>query len=157
MAVKYVVKLTASEYAQLHALLRSGKAAAATQTHARVLLKADQGESGPAWPDAQIAQALDVGPSTVHRVRQAYVEEGLEAALHRHRPTGRQYRKLDGAQEARLVALACSPPPEGRARWTLQLLADRLVALEVVGAISPECVRLTLKKTTSSRGASSSG
>ena len=157
MTVKYVVKLTASEYAQLHAVLRAGKASAATQAHARVLLKADQGEGGPAWPDAKIAAALEVGPSTVHRVRQAYVEEGLEAALHRQRPTGRQYRKLDGAQEARLVALACSPPPEGRARWTLRLLADRLVALEVVDAISPECVRTTLKKTTCSPGASGSG
>jgi hypothetical protein len=157
MAVKYVVRLTAAEYAQLHALLRTGKASATAQAHARVLLKADQGEGGPAWPDGKIAEALEVGPSTVHRVRQAYVEEGLEAALHRKRPTGRQYRKLDGAQEARLVALACGPPPEGRRRWTLRLLADRLVELQVVDGISPECVRSTLKKTTCSRGASSSG
>jgi len=157
MEVKYVVKLSAAEYARLHALLRAGKAAATTQAHARILLKADQADSGPGWPDAKIAEAVDVGLSTVHRVRQAFVEEGLEAALQRQRPTGRQYRKLDGAQEARLVALACSPPPEGRDRWTLKLLADRLVALDVVGAISPECVRTTLKKTTSSRGASSSG
>ena len=152
MEVKYVVKLTASEYAQLHALLRTGTAAAATLAHARVLLKADQAAGGPAWPDARIADALDVSLATVHRVRQAFVEEGLEAALHRKRPTGRQYRKLDGAQEAQLVALACSPPPDGRACWTLKLLADRLVELEVVDAISPECVRVTLKKTTSSRG-----
>jgi len=136
----------------VHALLRTGKAAAATQAHARILLKADQGPGGPAWPDAHIAEALEVGLSTVHRVRQAYVEEGLEAALHRKRPTGRQYRKLDGAQEAHLVALACSPPPEGRPRWTLKLLADRLVELQVVDGISPECVRTTLKKTISSPG-----
>jgi transposase len=95
---------------------------------------------------------VEVGLSTVHRVRQAYVEQGLEAALHRKRPAGRQYRKLDGAQEARLIALACSPPPEGSNRWTLRLLADQLVALEVVASISPECVRATLKKTTSSPG-----
>jgi hypothetical protein len=152
MDVKYVVKLSAAEYAQVHALLRTGKAAAATQAHARILLKADQGPGGPAWPDAHIAEALEVGLSTVHRVRQAYVEEGLEAALHRKRPTGRQYRKLDGAQEAHLVALACSPPPEGRPRWTLKLLADRLVELQVVDGISPECVRTTLKKTISSPG-----
>jgi transposase len=157
MEVKYVVKLTAAEYAQLHTLVRAGTAAASTLAHARILLKADQAESGPAWDDARIADALDVGLSTVHRVRQAYVEEGLEAALHRKRPTGRQYRKLDGAQEARLVALACSPPPEGCQRWTLRLLADRLVELRVVDAISPECVRTTLKKTTSSRGGSSGG
>jgi transposase len=152
MEVKYVVKLSASEYAQLHALLRTGTAAAAAQAHARILLKADQGEGGPAWPDARIAEAVEVGLSTVHRVRQAYVEQGLEAALHRKRPAGRQYRKLDGAQEARLIALACSPPPEGSNRWTLRLLADQLVALEVVASISPECVRATLKKTTSSPG-----
>jgi transposase len=148
MEVKYVVKLSGAEYAQVHALLRTGKAAAATQTHARILLKADQGETGPAWSDAMIAEALEVGLSTVHRVREAYVEEGLEAALYRKRPSGRQYRKLDGAQEARLIALACSAPPKGRARWTLQLLADQLVALDVVESISPECVRSTLKKTT---------
>jgi transposase len=136
----------------LHALLRTGTAAAAAQAHARILLKADQGEGGPAWPDARIAEAVEVGLSTVHRVRQAYVEQGLEAALHRKRPAGRQYRKLDGAQEARLIALACSPPPEGSNRWTLRLLADQLVALEVVASISPECVRATLKKTTSSPG-----
>lgn len=157
MEVKYVVNLTASEYAQLHALLRVGKAAAATLAHARVLLKADQADGGPAWSDAQIAEALDVSLSTVHRVRQAFVEDGLEAALHRKLPTGRHYRKLDGAQEAQLVALACSPPPEGRARWTLKLLADRLVELEVVDRVSPECVRATLKKTTSSRGSRSNG
>jgi transposase len=132
--------------------LRTGTAAAAAQAHARILLKADQGEGGPAWPDARIAEAVEVGLSTVHRVRQAYVEQGLEAALHRKRPAGRQYRKLDGAQEARLIALACSPPPEGSNRWTLRLLADQLVALEVVASISPECVRATLKKTTSSPG-----
>jgi transposase len=152
MEVKYVVKLTASEYAQLHALLRVGTAAAATLARARVLLKADQADGGPAWADARIADALDVSLSTVHRVRQAFVEDGLEAALHRRRPTGRQYHKLDGAQEARLVALACSRPPAGRDTWTLRLLADRLVELEVVDSISPECVRMTLKKTTSSRG-----
>jgi hypothetical protein len=80
-------------------------------------------------------------------VRQAFVEEGLQAALHRKKPAGRQYRKLDGDQEARLVTLACSAPPTGRARWTLRLLADKLVALEIVDSISPECVRTTLKKT----------
>jgi hypothetical protein len=88
----------------------------------------------------------------VYRVRQAFVEQGLTAALFRKQPTGRQYRKLDGAQEARLIALAGGAPPEGRCGWTLRLLADRLVELEVVESISPECVRMTLKKTSSSRG-----
>ena len=97
------------------------------------------------------------GASTVYRVRQAFVEEGLPAALFRQKPTGRQYRKLDGAQEAHLIALACGAPPEGRATWTLRLLADRLVELDVVDSISPECVRMTLKKTNSSPGCASSG
>jgi transposase len=95
--------------------------------------------------------------STIHRVRQAFVEEGLTAALARKKPTGRRYRKLDGAQEAQLIALTCSAPPEGRIRWTLRLLADRLVALNVVPSISAECVRTTLKKTRSNRGSTSSG
>src|SRR5262249_9335963 len=137
MEVKYVVTLTAAEFAQLHTLVRAGTAAASTLTHARILLKAAPAEGGPAWGDARIAEALEVGLSPVHRVRQAFVEEGLEAALHRRRPTGRQYRKLDGAQEARLVALACSPPPEGRQRWTLTLLADRLVELPLLAGITP--------------------
>jgi hypothetical protein len=93
----------------------------------------------------------------VHRVRQALVEQGWEAALSRQRPTGRQYRQLDGAQEARLIALACSAPPAGRAQWTLKLLADKLVALDVVDTISAECVRTTLKKTTSNRGNTNNG
>ncbi len=107
---------------------------------------------GRAWTDEQIAEALDASVATIHRTRQAYVEQGLEVSLERQRPTGRQFRKLDGAQEARLVAIACSPPPEGQARWTLKLLADKMVVLEVVEAIGTETVRRTLKKTTSSRG-----
>ena len=126
-------------------------------TRARMLLKADASEGGPDWSDQEIAEAVETSLSSIHRVRQAFVEEGLAAALERQQPTGRQYRKLDGAQEARLVALTCSTPPEGRARWTLQLLADRLVELEVVDTIGRECVRTTLKKTTSSRGRRSSG
>jgi len=157
MANKFVVTLSPEERLQLTQLVSTGKAAASKLTHARILLKADRAEGGPAWTDPQIATALDVGDSTIYRVRQAFVERGVEAALGRKRPTGRQYRKLDGAQEARLIALACSRPPAGRDRWTLKLLADRLVALEVVDTISPECVRVTLKKTTSSRGCTSNG
>jgi len=125
--------------------------------HARILLKADVGAGGPGWDDARIAEAVECGTSTVYRVRQAFVERGLDAALLRKKPTGRQFRKLDGAQEAQLIALACGAPPEGRVHWTLRLLADRLVALEVVDTISPECVRMTLKKTRSSRGCVNSG
>jgi transposase len=131
-------------------LLAGGKAAARTLTHARIPLEADRGDAGPGWTDAAVAGALDVGPSTVARVRQRYVEEGLEAALARKGPDRVYERKLDGAAEARLIALACGAPPEGRARWTLKLLAGRLVALEVVDGISYETVRRTLKQTSSS-------
>jgi transposase len=130
----------------------AGKAAARTLTHARILLKADEGPAGPGWADEAIADALEINRSTVERVRQRCVEEGFDAAL-RPRPSRQvRLRTLDGAQEAQLVALACSPPPNGRDRWTLHLLADKLVELEVVDSISYESVRRTLKKTCSSRG-----
>jgi transposase len=125
--------------------------------HARILLKADVGADSRRWTDTEIAEALDTSAATVHRVRQAFVEQGMEAALSRKRPTGRQYRKLDGAQEAQLIAVACSAPPAGRARWTLRLLADKLVALDIVATISPECVRTTLKKMCSNHGSKSNG
>jgi transposase len=148
----YRVRLTAEERAYLGDLLSKGKAAARTLTHARILLKADEGEAGPRLSDAAIAEALDVNRSTVERVRIRCVEEGFEAAL-RPRPSRQLHpRKLDGAQEAHLVALACSPAPRGRARWSLRLLADKLVELEIVDDISYEAVRQTLKKTNSSHG-----
>lgn len=100
--------------------------------HARILLKADVGDGGPGWDDERIAEAVECGASTVYRVRRARVEEGLAAALFRKKPTGRQYRKLDGAQEARLIALVCAAPPEGRSRWTMRRLADRLVRRPLV-------------------------
>ena len=154
---RYIVRLTPDERQLLTDLATTGKRAAAAITRARILLKADSGPDGDAWDDDAIADAFDTSLSTVHRARQAFVEDGLDDALARKRPTGRQYRKLDGAQEARLIAVACGEAPEGRARWTLQLLADRLVELKVVESISPECVRTTLQKTTSSRGSASSG
>ena len=150
MTEKFVVRLTAEERTQLEELIATGKRAAATLTHARILLKADA--LGGGWTDARIAEALDTSPATAARVRKAFVERGLDAALDRKRPTGRRYRKLDGAQEARLVGLACGPPPEGRIRWTLKLLADKLVELEVIESVGPDTVRRTLKKTNSSRG-----
>jgi len=121
-------------------------------TRARVLLKADHGEGGPGWSDAAIAGALDVHPSTVQRVRRQFVVEGLAATLARKRPDRVDARALDGRQEAHLVALACSQPPDGYARWSLRLLAGELVRLEVVETVSHEAVRQTLKKTTSSHG-----
>jgi transposase len=155
---KYVVRLTAEERVDLEALIHTGAhRAAATLMHARILLKADVGAEGPGWDDDRIAEAVECSASTIYRVRQAFVEEGLVAALYRKKPTGRLYRKLDGAQEAQLMTLACSDPPEGQKRWTLRLLADRLVDLQVVESISPECVRATLKKTNSSPGYRSNG
>jgi transposase len=149
---RYKVTLTAEERQQLHDLIRAGKAAAKKLTHARILLKADAAEGGPAWPDDRIAEALDVSTDTIGRVRRRFVEEGLEAALVRKkqdRPS--RERTLDGRAEARLIALACSAPPPGRTAWTLRLLADRLVELEVVETVSHETVRRVLKKTNSSR------
>ena len=147
---KLIVRLTAEQRQELERLASTGKRSAALITRARILLKADANADG--WPDDRIAEALDTSAGTVARIRKQFVQQGLAAAVQRKRPTGRQYRKLDGAQEARLVALACSPPPEGQARWTMKLLADKLVALEVVARIDPATVCRTLKKTTSSRG-----
>ena len=127
--VKYVVRLHPEEHAQLLALVNTGRAAAVQLLHARIWLKADVGAGSRHWTDTEIADALDTSAATIHRVRQAFVVQGLEAALARKHPTGRQYRKLDGAQEAQLIAGACSAPPAGRARWTLKLLADKLIAL----------------------------
>jgi transposase len=155
--VKYVVRLSTEERAQLLTLVKTGRGAAAKLLHARILLKADINAEGHGWTDAAIAEALETSTATVHRVRQAWVDQGVEAALARKPPTGRQYRKLDGEQEAHLIAVACSTPPEGRARWTLKLLAAKLVALNIIDTISPECVRTTLKKTTLNPGRKSSG
>jgi transposase len=150
---KYKVTLTAEERQQLSELIAAGKGAAQKLAHARILLKADAAAGGPAWPDARIAEAVEASVATVERVRQRFVEQGLEAALGRKkqgRPS--RERKLDGRAEARLIALACSAPPEGRKEWTMQLLADKLVELQVVGAVCDETVRRALKKTRSSRG-----
>ncbi|MDP9378683.1 MAG: helix-turn-helix domain-containing protein, partial [Chloroflexota bacterium] len=128
-------------------LIAAGTAPARKLTHARVLLKADQSPSGPGWADERIAEAVEVSQPTISRIRKQYVEEGLEAALNRRAPNREYHRKLGGEQEARLVALACSEPPEGQARWSLRLLADRLVELEVVEEISYQTVGRILKKT----------
>lgn len=154
---KYVVRLDGTERQELETLLATPRAAAERVLRARVLLKADEGEQGPAWADTAIAEAFEISVSKVQQLRQRLVEEGLAAALVRHPSSQRRPRKLDGAQEARLVTLACSAPPAGRARWTLQLLADQLVTLAVVATISDETVRRTLKKTCSSPGVSVSG
>ena len=149
---RYKVTLEADERQHLHDLIAAGQAAARKLTHARILLKADASEGGLHWPDWRIADALEVHVATIERVRQRFAEQGFDAALERkHRDKPARPIKLDGRAEARLIALACSPPPAGRAVWTMQLLADKLVELEVVESISDETVRTTLKKTRSSR------
>jgi hypothetical protein len=149
---KYAVTLPEEERAHLLTLIGRGTAPARRLTHARILLKANQGEGGPAWSDAAIAGAVEVHPATVGRVRRTYVEAGLAAALARKPPDRVYGRTLDGEGEAHLIALACSTPPAGHARWTLRVLAAELVRLEVVETISHETVRRTLKQTSSSRG-----
>ena len=151
MPKRYVVNLTSEERSTLKKLVNTGRASAKKQIHARILLKADISAEGAGWSDQQICKALEVSSSCVERVRKRLVEEGFEAALNR-RPSSRpSSRRLDGEQEARLVALACSTPPQGRGAWTLRLLADQMVALQYVESISYETVRRTLKKTRSSR------
>ena len=152
MKQRNIVTLSQAQREQLQGLIAAGTSPARTMTHARILLKADQGDLGPGWKDRDIAAALEVSLPTVGRVRQRFAREGLEAALHR-RPPNRQYRrKLDGRQEAHLIAVACSDPPEGQGRWTLRLLANRMVELEYMDSLSYETVRRVLKKTGSSPG-----
>lgn len=149
---KHVVRLTDEERKTLSDMISKGRGAATVLQKARILLKADISNEGPGWTDEVIRDALDTSLATIFRTRKAFVEQGFDASLYRKRPEGRQFRKLDGVQEAHLIAIACSQPPEGRSRWTLKLLSSRLVELEVVESISPECVRSTLKKTNSSLG-----
>jgi transposase len=149
---RYRVTLTSEEREELGRLLGRGKADVRKLKHAQVLLKADEAEGGPGWTDERMAEALEVGLASVQRLRRRFVEEGLAAALSPYRVGKRVYMsKLDGTQEAHLIALACSTPPEGHGRWTLRLLAGRMVELAHVDALSHETVRQTLKKTSSSR------
>jgi transposase len=152
MKKKYVVTLTEEERRMLQEMLSRGKAAARKLMHARILLKADSSVGGPGLDDSAIAQEVEAGRATVERVRKEFVEEGLEAALERRKPQREYRRTLDGDGEARLIALACGQAPEGRSRWTLRLLADRMVALEYVDEVSYQTVRRTLKKTNLSLG-----
>ena len=147
---KYVIDLTSEERAMLEQLTRRGRARARKLTRARILLKADEGLT-----DEEIAAALDVGIATVGRTRQRFVEANLAALEERPRPGGE--RKLTGTQEAHLVAVACTPAPAGQRRWTLRLLADKVVELGFADAIARETVRQVLKKMSSSRGSTSSG
>lgn len=149
---RYRVTLSAAERAELGGLLARGKTDVRKLKHAQILLKADEAAGGPAWGDGRIAEAVGVGLATVPRIRQRFVEEGFAAALSPYRGGRRIYAtKLDGEQEAHLIALACSTPPEGHGRWTLRLLARRMVELRYVASVSHEAVRRALKKTSSSR------
>ena len=143
---KYRIRLTTDEQQELNALVSRGRAAAYKQTHARILLMSDESRSDGGMKDADITSALGVGQSTVERIRKRCVEEGVESALNRKKQLRRRQKRLDGEGEARLIAMACGEPPEGRASWTLKLLADQLVECEIVGTISTETVCQALKK-----------
>jgi transposase len=153
MNKKYIVQLDAEQRQMLESLLSGGRESARNQAHARMLLKADQGTQGPAWSDKQIAEALDVGKATVERVRRRFVEGGLlEALVRRPQPERPAQRKMDGELEARLVTLACSQTEGGQKRWTMRMLAEKLVQLGYVDQISHQTVWITLKKTNSNHG-----
>ena len=149
---KYRVQLTAEEREELKSLVSRGRAAARKQMRARVLLLCDENRKEGGRTDEQVAKALEISVSTVERVRQRCVEEGLERAVNRKEQANRRPKLLDGEKEAQLIAIACNDPPEGREHWTLRLLKDKIVELKVVESISRETVRQTLKKTLSSPG-----
>jgi hypothetical protein len=154
----YVVKLSGEEREHLEGLLGKGKSAAHRLLKARILLKADISRAGEGWSDSRIVKALETNPSMVYRVRKQLVEEGLEAVLSRKpRATPAVPRIFDGEKEAKLIALACSKPPKGRARWTLRLLENKVVELGIVERASDSTIGRTLKKTLSSRIAGSAG
>jgi hypothetical protein len=155
---KYIVKLDEAERERLNALIQKGKGPARQVLKARILLKADASEAGEAWSDGRIADALDTSVDTIARTRQQLVENGIEAALtHKHSPRSARQRIFDGATEAKLIALACSPPPKGRRRWTLTLLETAVVELNIVERASDNTIGRTLKKTRSSRTCRSNG
>ena len=149
---KYRVTLTPEERQELHAVLKLKRVAARKRTHAQILLRVDAAAGQTSWTDAQVAAAYHVRVGTVEQVRRRFVEHGFEAALQARAPQENHYRKFDGAVEAKLVQIACSEPPEGYARWTLQLMADELVTLNILESVSHEGVRKVLKKMSLSPG-----
>ena len=144
---KYIVTLTEEERSSLEDLTKKGKSPAYKVNHARILLLADTNREGGGWRDLDISQTLKISVATIERVRQRLVEEGVAAALSRKQSANRRQRRLDGEQEAHLIALTCSTPPEGQGRWTLRMLAERMVELDYVETVSHETIRQTLKKT----------
>jgi len=150
---KYRVRLTGEQRQQLEHLISAGHAPARQQTHARVLLKADEGDQGPGWTDEQISAALEVSAATIQRVRQRFLEQGLEDALTRRpQPERPESRKIAGVQEAHLIALSCEPAPSGYQRWSVRLLADRFVVAETGEKVGRETIRRALKKMNSNPG-----
>jgi transposase len=152
MKPKHRVHLSEVQRHDLQRRITAGHGSARELAHARIILKADEGPGGPGWRDEEIARALDVSTATIERVRRRFVADGLAAAVRRKRPDREYRRALDGEAEAHLVALSCCEPPPGKAKWSMRLLAERLVELRVVPAVSDETVRRVLKKTRSSRG-----
>lgn len=146
MAKKYIVRLTSNERSELEKLVSKGKTAAYKRLHAQILLKADISEQGPGWTDEKISESFEVSTKTIERLRQRFVEKGFEAAITRAKAKNFKKKRLDGEQEAHLVALTCSEPQEGQSRWTLRLLADQMVELKYADIISHETVRQVLKK-----------
>ncbi len=154
---KYIVSLTDAQRQDLEQFVMTGVAAAYAINHARILLKASTNQAGGSWLDEEISSAIDVSVATVERIRKQFVTEGLEPCLKQRRRQRTRSRRLDGEQEAHLIAIACSAAPAGQARWTLRLLADRMVELGQVESLCYETVRRTLKKTSLSLGSTSLG
>ena len=152
MQKKHRVYLTDDQRLELMSFVSAGTGPVRRATHARILLKADESTLGPSWDDDASAAAVEVSRETVGRIRKRFSEEGLIVALEHRPPSATRPCRLDGAQEAHLVALTCCSPPEGAARWSLRLLAEKMVTLEYVDGVSDETIRRTLKKTNSSRG-----
>ena len=154
---KYIVSLTSSERNCLEQLTQKGKTAAYKMNHARILLKADINQEGGGWTDRQISESLDIGHATIERVRQRFVEEGIESALNRREQQKRRQKIIDGEKEAYLIAIACSETPAGKSNWTLQMLSEKMVELNYVEQVSTETIRKTLKKTNLSPGSMNPG
>lgn len=152
MYKKHIIKLSEEERTYLAERLSAGVDTARSLRRARVLLKADQGQAGPAWNDERICEAFDIGKTAVYRIRRQYHERGLKGTLSRKKPERIYARCLDGEAEAHLIALACGEAPEGRGAWTLRLLRDEMIALDYVESVSHETIRTVLKKTNSSPG-----
>jgi transposase len=151
MEKKYIITLTKEERKELITLVNKGKTAGYKIKHANILLKADEGEYGPSWTDAQIAEAYNVHETTVRNVRMRFVEKGIEKALNREEQLNRK-RKFDGDVEAKLIAVACSKPPEGYSKWSVRLLADKIVEMEILEEVSHTAVHNILKKMNLSLG-----